>query len=108
MIKRTIAGTALTLLVLGVWSEPSPAASLRDIGVACIRGDNEIVSRRVCTAAAAIELTRGPGICGDRIVHATSGAAYFTAIARIRATPQNVCARTHAFVPASYLLSRLP
>ena len=112
MIIRNIAGTVTIVAALGVLSKPSLAASFRDIGANCIvldaRADNNIPGSRSCSADAGTELTRGSGICGGQIIRNSSGVAYFTALTRIRAAQQNICAKTNAFLPVSYLLPVLP
>jgi hypothetical protein len=110
MIIRTIAGTAVTLAVLGFLTGPSAAATFRDIGAACFvkdrQTDGDAAGPRSCMAAAAMELT-GSGICGGQVLRTSSSVAYFAALKRGRAAHQNICTRTKASVPVPYLLSRL-
>ncbi|MBN8986712.1 MAG: hypothetical protein J0H42_00600 [Rhizobiales bacterium] len=112
MIIRNIAGTAITLAALGVWSQPSLAASFREVGANCVvlhaQRDNGVAGSCSSTAEAGIELSGRSGICGGRTIRTSSSIASFTALTRIRTVHQNMCAGTNAFVPVSYLLSRLP
>lgn len=102
MITRNFARIAATLIFLAGWSQASQAAPILDTGASCFtQGNNDI--RASCAAEARANFTRRPGNCGQTM-RSTSGAAFLTAIS----VHQNICPKTTAFVPASYLLQQAP
>jgi len=105
MLDRNFTRIAATLAVLGGWTQAAGASPIDDIGSRCVsQAARDDLGRRASVAKAGIEITRGPDICSSHPVGTL--AAFFTAVMKMKSAHQNICARTDAFVPVSYLQPR--